>query len=563
MKFSEMPYSRPNFEELIKAIKVLTKEFSDAKSADEQYKLLVKFENTLQEYQTQGSLAHVRNTINTNDEYYKAEMDFYNEKGAVLQEYYIDFMKAMLNSEFKDELKKKIGDIPFINAELEAKAFSPEIVELVKEEKKLTHEYQGIYAKLTADFDGKKLPIPMLGPYKESTDRETRKKAFTAEGIAFDSVKEKFDEIFDKLVKNRTQQAKKLGYENYVELGYIRRQRNCYTNKEVGVFKRQVLEEIVPVVNDIRQTQKKRIELDELKFYDLPLTFKDGAATPQATSDEIMAAGRKMYEEMSPETAEFIKLMYDNDLFDVLSKDGKAPGGYCTAFVKYKYPFIFSNFNGTAGDVDVLTHEAGHAFAGYRNMRDFELRMMSDYSMEIAETHSMSMEFLTTPWHELFFKDQTAKYKLSHAEDALIFIPYGSQVDEFQEQIYANPNLTPDERHAKWLEVESKFRPGIDYDEVPFYSRGAGWQRQLHIFMYPFYYIDYCMAQTMALQFFAQFLKDSDKALKMYIDFVKLGGSKTFVDIIKTTGFKSPLEDGSIKEIVQVLKKWLAENQVS
>ncbi len=563
MKFSEMPYSRPNFEELLNAIKALTKEFAGAKSADEQFELLVKFENTLKEYQTQGSLAHVRNTINTNDEFYKTEMDFYNENGAVLQEYYIEFMNGMLNSEFKEELKKIIGDIPFINAELQAKAFSSEIVELVKEEKKLTHEYQGIYAKLTADFDGKKLPIPMLGPYKESTDRETRKKAFIAEGIAFDSVKEQFDEIFDKLVKNRTQQAKKLGYKNYVELGYIRRQRNCYTNKEVAVFKKQVLQEIVPVVNEIRQIQKKRIEIDELKFYDLPLTFKDGAATPQASSEEIMAAGKKMYEEMCPETAEFIKVMYDNDLFDVLSKDGKAPGGYCTSFVKYKYPFIFSNFNGTAGDVDVLTHEAGHAFAGYRNMRDFKLRMMSEYSMEIAETHSMSMEFLTTPWHELFFKDQTAKYKLSHAEDALIFIPYGSQVDEFQEQIYANPNLTPDERHAKWLEVESKFRPGIDYDEVPFYSRGAGWQRQLHIFMYPFYYIDYCMAQTMALQFFAQFLKDSDKALKMYIDFVKLGGSKTFVDIIKTTGFKSPIEDGSIKEIVKVLKKWLEENQIS
>ncbi len=562
MKFSQIPYERPNFDELMEAIKALCTEFAEAKSADEQYELLKKYEDTKMNFETQGTLAHIRNTIDTNDEFYKAEMDFYNEKGPVLQEQCLEFIKAMIGSKFKAELEEKIGSVPFINAELEAKSFSSEIVELVKEEKKLTHEYQGIYAKLTADFNGEKLPIPMLGPYKESKDRDVRKQAFIAEGKAFDSVQKEFDELFDKLVKNRTEQAKILGYENFVELGYMRRQRNCYTKKEVGVFKKQVIEEIVPVVTEIRQAQKERIELDDLKYYDLTLTFKDGAATPQATSDEIMAAGKKMYEEMSPETADFIKLMYDNDLFDVLSKDGKAPGGYCTGLKSYKYPFIFSNFNGTAGDVDVLTHEAGHAFAAYNNMRDFELSMMTDYSMEIAETHSMSMEFLTTPWHELFFKDQTAKYKLSHAEDALIFIPYGSQVDEFQEQIYSNPNLTPQERNEKWLEVESKFRPGVDYDDIPFYSRGAGWQRQLHIYMYPFYYIDYCMAQTMALQFFAQFLEDSDKALKMYIDFVKLGGSKTFVDIIKTTGFKSPLEDGSIKQIVEVLKKWLRENQV-
>ncbi len=562
MKFSEIPYTRPNFEQMIKDIEQITAQFKEAKSAKEQFELLKKAEQATTEYVSQHVIAHIRNTVDTNDEFYKAETEYFIEKDPLAQEKNIELLKALLNSEYKDELKELIGEIPFINAELEAKSFAPEIMDLIKEENQLKHEYQQIYAKLTAEFDGKKLPIPMLGPYKESPDREIRKKAFIAEGKAFDSVQEQFDEIFDKLVKNRTEQAKKLGYENFVELGYIRRQRNCYTKKEVGVFKKQVIEEIVPVVNEIRKTQSKRIELDNLKFYDLPLTFKDGAATPQATSDEIMAAGKKMYEEMCPQTAEFIKLMYDNDLFDVLSKDGKAPGGYCTRIKKYKYPFIFSNFNGTAGDVDVLTHEAGHAFAGYTNMRDFELEMMTDYSMEIAETHSMSMEFLTTPWHHLFFKDQTAKYKLSHAEDALIFIPYGSQVDEFQEQIYTNPNLSPNERHAKWLEVESKFRPGIDYDEVPFYSRGAGWQRQLHIFMYPFYYIDYCMAQTMALQFFAEFLKDSDKALKMYIEFVKLGGSKTFVDIIKTTGFKSPLEDGSIKQIVEVLKVWLSENQV-
>ncbi len=562
MKFSQLPYSRPDVDVVIAKIDELVIEFNNASSAKEQYEILIKYEEARCDLDTNGSIAHVRNSVDTKDEFYKAEMEFFIKNRPVVQEKSVEMNNAMVNSKFKEELKEIIGEVPFINAELEVKAFSPKIMDLVAQEGKLVQEYSDIYANLQAEFDGKKMPIPMLGPYKQSTDREVRKKAFYAEGKAFDSVQKEFDEIFDKLVKNRTAQAKALGYDNYVELGYMRMGRNCYKKEDVAVFKNQVISEIVPVVKEIRERQKARIGINDLKAYDLLLTFKDGAATPQATSDEIMAAGRKMYEEMSPETKEFITLMYESDLFDVLSKDGKRPGGYCTSFKKYKYPFIFSNFNGTAGDVDVLTHEAGHALAGYRNMRDFPLEMMAEYSMEIAETHSMAMEFLTAPWHNLFFKEQTAKYELSHAEDALIFIPYGCQVDHFQEEIYKNPDLTPDERHQKWLEVENKFRPGIDHEEIPFYSRGAGWQRQLHIYHYPFYYIDYSMAQTMALQFFALSLKDWDKALQMYFDFVKLGGSKTFVDIIKSTGFDSPLEEGSIKKIVDGVKTWIEENQI-
>ncbi len=562
MKFSEIPYIRPDFDGLLLDIKKVTDKFSVAQSAKEQYDIIIEFESALCNFQTMATVSHVRNSIDTRDEFYQKEEEFYLEKKPILTEKVLEFTSALVNTNYKEDLLKLIGDIPFINAELEIKSFSSDIVDLIQEEGALVHEYQNIYAKLQVEFDGKTMPLPMLGPYKESPDREIRKQAFIAEGKCFEAVSGKFDEIFDKLVKNRTAQAKKLGYENFVDVGYMRVQRNCYTKQDVSIFKNQVIDEIVPVVNEIREVQKQRIDISDLKFYDLPLTFKDGAATPQATSDEIMAAGKRMYQEMSPLTKEFVELMYDNELFDVLSKDGKRPGGYCTTIKKYKYPFIFSNFNGTAGDVDVLTHEAGHALAMYMNSRDFEISMMSDYSSEIAETHSMSMEFLTQPWHHLFFKEQTAKYELSHAEDALIFIPYGCQVDQFQEEIYSNPDLTPQERHEKWLEIESKFRPGIDYEDIPFYSRGAGWQRQLHIFHYPFYYIDYSMAQTMALQFFAKFLSNREKTLQMYFDFVKLGGSKTFVDIIKTTGFDSPLEEGSIKKIVGTLKIWLEKNQI-
>ncbi len=562
MKFSELEYSRPDFEKKFAELEKLIADFQNATTKEEQFEVLKKVDKLESTIATNYSLAHVRNTIDTNDEFYKAEMEYLLPNLTIMKEKALPLEVAMVNSPFKDYLIEKIGDVPFINAELAIKSFSPECTELAKEESKLVHEYQQMYAKLTVEFDGKTMPLPLLGPYKESLDREVRKAAYIAEGKCFDAVQDKLDDIFDKLVKNRTAQAKIMGCDNFVQLGYMRRRRNCYDNSAVAVFKNQVVSEIVPVVKEIQKNQMKRTEMSELKFYDLPYTFKDGAPKPQVSSEEIIASGKQMYLEMMPETAEFIKVMYDNELFDLYSKDGKAPGGYCTNFGDYKYPFVFANFNDTAHDVDVLTHEMGHAFNSFRGFKNFELSMMNEYSMEIAETHSMAMEFLTAPWHHLFFKQDAAKYKLAHVEGALTFIPYGCQVDEFQEVVYANPDLTPEERNQKWLEIEKRFRPGIEYDEIPFYGRGAGWQRQLHIYMYPFYYIDYCMAQTMALQFYAKFLENKEEAYKMYVDFVDLGGTKTFVDIIKTTGFLSPLEDGSIKSIMDRLKVWLAENQI-
>ena len=379
-----------------------------------------------------------------------------------------------------------------------------------------------------------------------------------AEGSFFDENREQFDQIFDQLVKNRTAQANALGFDSFVELGAIRRQRNCYTPADAAAFREQVVQDLVPLTVKLKQRQAKRLGIpyEDFKFQDNALTFRDGSAAPQGTPEEIMEAGKTMYRELSPETAQFIDLMFDNDLFDVLAKEGKAPGGYCTGLPDYGYPFIFSNFNGTSGDVDVLTHEAGHAFADFIASQTVPVHALRCPSMEGAETHSMSMEFLTAPWHHLFFGDLTDKYELSHAEDALLFIPYGCLVDHFQEEVYRHPDMTPEERNQTWLRLEKLYRPYIDFDQLPFYSRGAGWQRQLHIYLYPFYYIDYCMAQVMSLQYFALSLQDRDQAWEKYMAFVKQGGTKTFVDLAHSVGLRSPLDAGCVRDVCQATFQW-------
>ncbi len=563
MKFSQMEYRRPDYSAAFSKIDEMAKALSQSKSAQEQESIYRDFEALLSRLSTQITLCAIRNSIDTRDEFFVTEQEYHDQSAPLLEEKLQAFHRALVSSPFRGELEDRLGALLFQNIELELRSFSPEIIPLMQEENQLTTEYQKLYASAQIPFLGKTLTVAQLGPYKESTSRATRKAALEAEGSFFDEHRKEFDQLFDKLVKNRTQQAKALGFESFVELGALRRQRNCYSPADISRFRDQVVRDLVPLTENIKQRQAERIGVTDFKFWDNALKFKDGSAAPQGTPEEILAAGKQMYTELSPETREFIEVMFENELFDVLAKEGKAPGGYCTGLEDYGLPFIFSNFNGTSGDVDVLTHEAGHAFADFIATKTVKTHALRCPTMEGAETHSMSMEFLTAPWHRLFFGDQTEKYELSHAEDALSFIPYGCLVDHFQEEVYRNPDMTPEERNETWLRLEKRYRPYLDFGELPFYSRGAGWQRQLHIYTSPFYYIDYCLAQVMSLQFFRLSLENREGAWKKYMELVRLGGTKTFVELVHAVDLLSPLDDGCVKQVCEATAQWLKTNETS
>lgn len=562
MKFSEMPYSRPDMEALAAATTQTLEAMKAAPNAAGQIAAYDAYEKKMQTAGTMQQIAYIRHTINTKDEFYNAENDYMDEIGPKLQELTHRVNTALLESPYRAELERHYGALMFKNLEIAARSFSPAIVELMQEENKFVSEYQNLYASATVEFDGKTMPLPLLGPYKQDPDRAVRKAAYEADAKFFDSHREELDTLYDKLVKVRDAQAKKMGLPNYIPLGYDRMGRNCYTAKDVAAFRDQIAEDMVPIVAKVKEAQRRRIGVEKLAFYDEPISFADGNAVPEGTPDEILAAGKKMYQELSPETAEFIDFMFENELFDVLSRDGKAPGGYCTEIADYKSPFIFSNFNATAGDVDVLTHEAGHAFEAYRAFKQELPSLLHSPTIEACECHSMSMEFLTAPWHHLFFGKQTDKYELGHCEDALVFIPYGCMVDEFQHKVYENPEMTPEQRNELWLSLEKKYRPWIDFDNLPFYSRGGGWQRQLHIYEVPLYYIDYCMAQTVAFQFWNLSRENYAEAWKRYMTFVDKAGTATFAELVESAGLKVPYHAGCIKEIGESISRWLEEHEL-
>lgn len=557
MKFNDYPYVRPDIAALKQEMEAAAAKIAGASCAAEQIAAYDEITAKSSELNTMFSLAYVRNTCNTADPFYEAEREYLDNESPAIQEVGQKIDIALLDSPFRAQLEEHYGQLLFKNLEISRRSFKPELIPLIQEANKLESRYQKLYAGMTVEFDGQTLPLPMLGKYKESPDRAVRRAAFEAEGKVFDANRAELDEIFDKLVKNRNAQGRLLGYDNYIQLGYDRLGRNCYGAQELTSFRKQIAEELVPIIAEVKEAQRKRIGVDHLCIYDDKFRFADGNARPEGTPEEILAAGKAMYQALSPETKEFIEFMFDGELFDVLSREGKAPGGYCTTFPSYKAPFIFSNFNGTSDDVDVLTHEAGHAFAFYRAMNSDIHPSLQQPTIEACECHSMSMEFLTQDYHKNFFGANTAKYELAHCEDSLDFIPYGCMIDEFQHRMYENENLTPEERNAVWEELEKKYRPWLDMDNLPFYSRYSHWQWKLHVYLHPLYYIDYCMAQTVAFQLWTLSMKDRGEAWKKYLAFVDKAGTMTFAELCHSAGLRVPYEPGTIREIGAGIRDWL------
>ncbi|WP_433940737.1 M3 family oligoendopeptidase [Paenibacillus lautus] len=556
MKFSEYRYERPDVKAFEQKFKEQLNAFTSAGTYEEQDEAMTRINKLRSEMDTLSQLVYIRHSIDTNDEFYKAEQDFFDENGPVIQEYITDYYRALVDSKFRAQLEDKWGRQLFQLAELSLKTFSPEIIEDLQQENKLTTEYAKLIASAKIQFEGEERTLSQLIPFQQSTDRDMRKRAMEASSGFMAENEATFDRIYDDLVKVRTKIAKKLGFNNYVELGYARMARTDYNAEMVANFRNQVLEHIVPVASKLKERQQKRIDVDQLLYYDENFSFKSGNATPKGDPDWIVNNGAKMYEELSPETHEFFTFMQENGLMDLVAKKGKQSGGYCTYISEYGAPFIFSNFNGTSGDIDVLTHEAGHAFQVYES-RGFEVPEYGFPTYEACEIHSMSMEFFTWPWMDRFFEDEADKYRFDHLASGLIFIPYGVTVDEFQHFVYENPDATPAERKQAWREIERKYLPHRNYDDNAYLEQGGFWHKQGHIFNSPFYYIDYTLAQICAFQFWKKMHEDQSAAWADYLHLCRQGGSKSFTELVKVAGLISPFEDGCVTSVIGSIEAWL------
>lgn len=550
MVFRDIPYKRYTIEEGRSAFEKAEKAMKEATGVHSVLAAKKIFDDAAIEYATAVSLANCRFTLDTRNEFYTKEVEYYDQVSPLFEELSVKFNDLLLTTPFRKELELHINKRILQKAELSKKSFSPAVIEDCQKENALVTEYSKLMAGMTFLWQGKEIPLSALRGELENGDRDVRRECAIAIGKGLKKHEKELDDLYDRLVKIRTIIAHKLGYKSFTELGYYRMGRLDYDATMVKAFRDNVQKDLVPVVKELKERIARELDIDRITFYDDAIYSGGPVPKPLLDAKGIFQAAEEMYDDMNPEIGAFMHRMLEAEAFDVEAREGKWGGGYCTTFPKYKQPFILANFNGSCGDVDVITHEFGHALAAnfvfYGGDMDLDVG-----GMETAECHSMSMEFLSWKYTEKFFGESANAYRKKHLLASLSFIPYGVIVDEFQHEIYDHPDYTPEERKAVYRRLEEKYRPYMDFKDIPYIEEGTRWQYQMHIYETPFYYIDYCLAQTVALWFLVKSREDYQKALDDYLTFLKAGGQKSFEALLETAGIPSPFKEGSLKELSQ------------
>ena len=549
-KFSELVYTRPDIAALADSIRDYTAALAKAKSFEETRDLFLSHTAKMSEFFTMYTIASVRNSVDTRDAFYEAEIEYLDGESPKLDLIMRDASEALLVSPFRAEMEAEFGTLYFKNLDIQKQFADERIVDDRVQESKLCQRYSKITANATIEFRGEEQNFYGLLKFMESTDRDTRREAFTAWAELYSRIAPELDAIYDEMVQLRHSMAQKLGFASYTEMSYLQSQRYDYNAEDVTRFRAQVKEIITPAVAKLREQQVKNLDIDKLRYYDEALTYPNGNPLPIGDKDELVAKAHKMYREMSAETAEFFDCMVENELFDLETRPGKMPGGYCTDLTAYNVPFIFSTFTGTSADVDVLTHEAGHAFESYTALRTQPISSTAFSTSEINEIHSMAMEHFAYPWMELFFGADADRYRYAHLAGALSVIPYMVCVDEFQHRVYADPNMTAAERRTVWHEIEREYMPWRDYDGNEFLEQGGFWMQKQHIFIYPFYYIEYALAQMGAFEFYGRSKVDRTEAWNAYLELCRKGGSIGYFDLLASAGLSNPFAEGTVKKII-------------
>ena len=557
-KFSEIKYVRPDVSALKKQVNACIKRLKNAASAEEADAALREVMDVVEQAGTMYVVANIRNTANTRDAFYEGEMKFFNRAMPMLMPLLKKGVSALLDSPYRKDLEAKYGAQMFKNLEMQRRNASAKIILPSIKENNLTTLYSKTAAGCSVEFMGEKCNFYGLLKHMQSTDRAERKAAFEAWAKLYEDVSPKLEAQYGKLVSVRRSIAKKLKYNNYIDYIYPSRGRYDYTAADVENFRAAVLKYITPLCDEMYKSQAQRLGLEKLTYYDEDLFYPAGNPVPQGTPGELVAAAGKMYAALSPETDEFFTFMREYGLFDLVTRENKHLGGYCTVLPSYKAPFIFSNFNGTSADVDVLTHEAGHAFQAYYAARRVPFMLLAGSTSEINEIHSMTMELFAYPYMDLFFGEKAEEYRLAHFCDAFRCIPYLVSVDEFQHKVFQNPGSGPADWRRYWKETEQKYMPWRNYDGNAFLESGGFWMQKQHIFMYPFYYVDYALAQLGAFSLYKKQTEGGD-AWGSYLALCGMGGQYGYFETLERAGIPNPLREETVKEITEFVRGQISQ----
>ena len=554
--FSQLPYNRPDPAAYLAQSAQLLERLKAAAGAAEQHAIVREWDRARKAWSTQKSIAEVHYQQDTTSAAARAEQEFYDHVGPELLEAEVDFLKALTSSPHRHALEGLLGAQAFALWDCTLTTFEPAIADDQRAESGLRNQYSERMTAIRIELDGQTHTLSTIRGRFGHAERSERHKAMVAMDGAMQKESAALDGLFDDLVKCRHQMASRLGYPQFTTLGYRKMLRTDYTDVDVARFRAEVQAVLVPLAARIRARQASALGVTDYAYHDEAVRDRQGVPCPQGDAEWMLGQASTLFNTMGEDFGAFFSMMRRRELLDLKTRSGKAGGGFCTSFMDHKLPFIFANFNGTQDDVNVFTHECGHAFQCYSSLG----QPLSDYvwpTYEAAEIHSMGLELMTWPHMELFFGDDAERFRIGHLEGALTFVPYGTAVDAFQHLVYASPEATPDERAAMWQSVERDFLPWRRYMDMPYAASGRIWQRQRHIYMSPFYYIDYCLAQLCALQLWTLSRKSRDDAMARYRALCSLGGSLPFTALLAEVGLKSPFEPGVVASVVDEAAEFL------
>ena len=441
----------------------------------------------------------------------------------------------------------------------ELEMFRDENVPLNAELATLSSQYDQVAGGLTANIDGEDLPMPMAGTRLLSADREVRKNAWLAMQESRYAKKEEFDTLYSDMVKLRHQVAINAGYDNFRDYQHDNLHRFDYTPADAEAFHDAVETCVKPLALSIHKEHCEELGLDMSDYRPWDGSGEPEGQTPLKPFDggeELTAKAIDIFSILKPEFGKNLKTMATNNLFDLDSRKGKSPGGYNYPLEVTGMPFIFMNAAGTQRDVTTMMHEGGHAMHTFL-CNEEPLVQYRGTPSEMAETASMSMELMTSPyWDKFYNKEDHIRARREHLESIITFFPWCATVDAMQHWVYLNPEHTVAERDSHFVKLTKRFGTCVNWDGYENYQRN-GWQQQGHIFGVPFYYIEYGIAQLGALQVYRNFVKNNEVGLDGYIKGLQMGNTKPIPEVWENMGIKFDFSADTIKELMEFVQEEL------
>ncbi len=422
----------------------------------------------------------------------------------------------------------------------------------------LEQQYQKIIGAMTVTFHDKEYTPSQMAPFLEEPDRETRQEAWELVAARRLADADKLDELFDRMLKLRVAIANEAGFDSYTEYAYRSRERFDYGVEQAVAFQEAIERVVVPLAKGLQEERRKSLNVDTLRPWDLAVDPLGRAPLRPFDDPEKLAEGtRTIFEKVDPELAEQFRFLHDHALLDLANRKGKAPGGYQTTLEDDRLPFIFMNAVGIDGDLRTLLHEGGHAFHSLA-CRGESLAAYREAPIEFCEVASMSMELLGARDTKVFYEEADAERSYRHLlEEIILILPWIATVDAFQHWIYANPNHKHSERRKAWTGLLDRFGGIVDWTGHQD-AREHSWHRQLHIFLYPFYYIEYGIAQLGALQIWRRSLEDRAAAVDGYRNALSLGGSRPLPELFEAAGIRFDFSQETLSPLIDAVRAELS-----